>query len=148
MAHVSLDDFEDLSAWLPVASGLARLAIASDAGPSGKAMRLDFDFGGGGGFVVARKPMTIALPETWALCFEMRGLGPRNRLELKLSDRTGRNVWWYHEEAFELPAAWQSMRIKSSQIEFAWGPAGGGPLVDVGAVELALAAGPGGRGSV
>ena len=148
MAHVSLDDFEDLSAWLPVASGLARLAIASDVGPGGKAMRLDFDFEGGGGFVVARKALSLTLPESWALSFDLRGIGPRNRLELKLSDPTGRNVWWYHEDAFALPAEWHSMRIRSSQIEFAWGPAGGGPLTDVGAVELALAAGPGGHGSV
>jgi hypothetical protein len=148
MAQIPLDDFEDLSAWLPVASGLARLVIASDAGPRGKAMRLDFDFAGGGGFVVARKATSITLPETWALCFDLRGVGPRNRFELKLADPTGRNVWWYHEEAFELPEQWRSMRIKSSQVEFAWGPAGGGPLTEVGAVELALAAGPGGRGSV
>jgi hypothetical protein len=148
MAQVSLDEFEDLSAWLPVASGLARLAIASDAGPGGKAMRLDFDFEGGGGFVVARKALSLTLPESWALSFDLRGIGLRNRLEFKLTDPTGRNVWWYHEDAFVLPAEWRSMRLRSSQIEFAWGPAGGGPLTDVGAVELALAAGPGGRGSV
>ncbi|HEY2387704.1 MAG TPA: discoidin domain-containing protein [Candidatus Binatia bacterium] len=148
MAHVSLDDFTDLSGWLPVASGLARLTLANDVGPRGKAMRLDFDFAGGGGFVVARKAMSLTLPESWALSFDLRGVGPANRLELKLSDPTGRNVWWYHEDAFALPAEWRSMRIRSSQIEFAWGPAGGGPLTHVGAVELALAAGPGGRGSV
>jgi hypothetical protein len=55
MAHIVLDDFEDVSDWLPVASGLARLTVASDAAPQGKSMRLDFDFAGGGGFVVARK---------------------------------------------------------------------------------------------
>ena len=148
MADSSLDDFEDVGAWLPVASGLAHLGITSDAGPHGKAMRLDFDFAGGGGFVVARKATSIRLPESWALCFDLRGVGPRNRLEIKLSDASGRNVWWYHEDGFALPADWRAMRIKSSDIEFAWGPAGGGPLTQVGAVEIALAAGPGGRGTV
>jgi hypothetical protein len=145
---VVLDDFADLSGWLAVKSGLAQLEISSDSGPTGRAMRLDFDFAGGGGFVVARKRLALRLPETYALRFQLRGTGPRNRLELKLSDPSGRNVWWYHEEAFELPAEWRPMRIRSSQIEFAWGPAGGGAPSDVGAIEIALAAGPGGRGTV
>ena len=50
-----LDDFRDLSGWSAIASGQAQLEIAPDDGPHGKAMRLDFDFHGGGGFVVARK---------------------------------------------------------------------------------------------
>jgi len=78
MTDILLDGFDDVSSWLPVASGLARLEIAGDAGPRGKAMRLDFDFHGGSGFVVARKPFAIALPETFALCFDVRGVGPRN----------------------------------------------------------------------
>ena len=144
-----LDDFTDLSSWLPVASGLARLELARDLGPEGRsAMRCDFDFGDGGGFVVARKPVTVTMPETWALAFQVRGRGPANRLELKLADASGRNVWWYKEEVFALPEAWTPMRIRSSAVEFAWGPAGGGTLVDLGAVEIALAAGPGGRGSL
>jgi len=143
-----LDDFTDVSGWLPVASGLARLDIASEVGARGTAMRLDFDFGEGGGFVVARKPLAFAVPETWALRFALRGHGPSNRLEIKLADPSGRNVWWYRQEAFALPEAWGDMLIRSRDIEYAWGPAGGGALTDVGAVEIALAAGPGGRGSI
>ncbi len=143
------DDFTDLAGWLPVASGLARLDVSRDAGPDGgSAMRLDFDFAGGGGFVVARKELALRLPETWALAFALRGTGPRNRLEVKLAGPGGENVWWYHEEAFELPPRWQPMRIRSRQVEFAWGPAGGGAIAELGAIEIALAAGPGGRGTV
>jgi len=143
------DDFSDLSGWMPVASGLARLDIGREAGPDGgAAMRLDFDFAGGGGFVVARKEMALALPETWALSFRLRGSGPRNRLELKLAAPGGENVWWYKEEAFALPGDWQTLTIRSSQLEFAWGPAGGGAIGEVGAIEIALAAGPGGRGTL
>jgi hypothetical protein len=148
MSDLLRDDFRDLSGWRPVASGLARLDVSNDAGPDGKAMRLDFDFAGGGGFVVARKELSLALPETWALRFTLRGAGPRNRLEVKLAAPGGENVWWYREEAFALPADWQPMVIRSSQLEFAWGPAGGGAITEVGAIEIALAAGPGGRGTV
>jgi hypothetical protein len=147
MTDILLDGFEDVSSWLPVASGLARLEIAGDAGPRGKAMRLDFDFHGGGGFVVARKPFAIVLPETFALCFDVRGVGPRNTIELKLADPSGRNVWWHRIEGFELPGDWQPIRIRSSRIEFAWGPAGGGAIRELGAIELAIVAGPGGSGS-
>jgi hypothetical protein len=143
-----LDDFADVSAWMPVASGLARLDLATDAGPRGPAMRLEFDFHGGGGFVVARRTIVRAMPETWVLRFAIRGAAPANRLELKLADPSGRNVWWRHWDAFDVPADWRTIEVHSTEIEFAWGPAGGGALHDLGAIELALAAGPGGAGTV
>jgi hypothetical protein len=143
-----LDDLEDLSGWVPVASGLARLAISPERGPRGAAMRLDFDFQGGGGFVVARRPLARPMPETWTLDFAVRGPAPANRLELKLADPSGQNVWWRHWDAFDFPADWQTLRVRSSEIEFAWGPAGGGPISELGALELVIAAGPGGAGTV
>ena len=51
-----LDAFTDLSDWMAVTSGQAKLAITSEPGPHGQAMRLDFDFGGGGGFVAPANP--------------------------------------------------------------------------------------------
>jgi len=135
MAETLLDDFEDPSAWLPVASGLAQLEIVRDVGPRGNAMRLDFDFHGGGGFTVARRTLALTLPDTWAIRFDVRGTGPANTLELKLADPSGRNVWWYRKERFELPAQWEPIRIRSSEIEFAWGPAGGGAMRAVGSVD-------------
>ncbi|MBK6737674.1 MAG: discoidin domain-containing protein [Haliea sp.] len=51
-------------------------------------------------------------------------------------------------EVFELPQDWQTLRIKSSEIEFAWGPLGGGPAQDIAALELVVAAGPGGQGEI
>src|SRR5437868_2079942 len=136
MADRLLDDFADVSGWMPVASGLARATIAREVGPGGHAMRMDFDFAGGGGFVVARKEIAASVPESFAIRFDIRGDGLRNRLELKLTDRTGKNVWWYHEDAFELPAEWRTVCIRGSRIAFAWGPAGGGALREIGAVEL------------
>lgn len=142
-----LDDFEDLSRWLPVTSGLARLRIAGEPGRHGTAMRLDFDFRGGGGFVVARRELSLALPESYDICFDVHGTAPPNALELKLSDPGGRNVWWCRQEAFEFPEDWRTVRIRDDDIRFAWGP-GGGTIRQVGAIELAIAAGPGGTGTV
>ncbi|MBP6682841.1 MAG: discoidin domain-containing protein, partial [Halioglobus sp.] len=144
----SLDDFEDLCAWTAIASGQARLAISRERGRRGSAMRLDFDFQGGGGFVVARKPFALTLPESYAFSFDIRGHGPGNILEFKLVDASNQNVWRWREEAFALCEETRSLRIKSSQIEFAWGPLGGGPARAIAAIELVIAAGPGGAGSV
>jgi hypothetical protein len=143
-----LDDFSDLSGWSGVASGRAELRISQDRGPHGKALRLDYDFHGGGGFVVARKAFPLRLPTSWAFRFAVRGEGPANKFEFKLSDPSGKNVWWYHRDAFEFPGHWTPLRIRSREVEFAWGPAGGGALRELGALELAIAAGPGGRGTV
>ncbi len=143
-----LDDFEDVSAWTAVASGAARLRISRDAGPRGGALRLDFDFAGGGGFVVARREIALALPESWDLGFQIRGAAPRNGLELKLVDASGRNVWWHRREALVLPEAWQALEIRDDAVSFAWGPAGGGRIRQLGAIELAIVAGLGGKGSV
>jgi hypothetical protein len=111
-------------------------------------MRLDFDFHGGGGFVVARKLFPLTLPESYAFSFDIRGIGPSNILEFKLVDASNQNVCRWRAEAFDLPGDWQTLRIKSSQIQFAWGPLGGGPPRDIAAIELVVAAGLGGAGTV
>jgi hypothetical protein len=143
-----LDDFGDDSAWSAVASGRAELGLSSEKGPHGFALRLDFDFKGGGGFVVARRPFARRMPESWALGLRIRGEAPANKLELKFVDPSNRNVWWWHRDAFEFPAEWQALRIRSSEVAFAWGPAGGGALRELAALEIAIAAPPGGRGTV
>ncbi len=148
MSGDSLDNFADLCAWTAITSGQARLAISAERGQRGGTMRLDFDFHGGGGFVVARKPFALSLPENYVFSFDVRGHGPHNIFEFKLVDATNQNVWRWRKEVFDLPADWQTMRIRSSAIEFAWGPLGGGPPRDIAAIELVIAAGPGGAGTV
>jgi hypothetical protein len=144
-----IDILGEVSEWHPVASGQARLTLDADVGAAGQAaLRLDYDFDGGGGFVVARRTLACALPETWALSMRLRGAAPANKLEIKLVDAGGRNVWWWHRDAFDVPAEWQTLRIRNSEVAFAWGPAGGGAPRELGALEIAIAAGPGGRGTV
>jgi hypothetical protein len=148
MKRAVLDQFRDLSGWSAIASGQAELRIAQDRGPHGAAMRLDFDFKGGGGFVVARRVVSFPLPDAYAFSFNLRGAAPRNKFEFKLVDPSGKNVWRYQQEAFEFTPDWQPLLIRSREIEFAWGPAGGGRMKDVGAIEFVIAAGPGGKGTV
>ena len=71
-----------------------------------------------------------------------------NNLEFKLIDPSGQNVWWVNRRNFEFPREWRTIRIKKRQLEFAWGPAGGGEMKTVAALELAVTAGTGGKGTV
>jgi hypothetical protein len=129
-----LDDFEDLSTWTAIASGQAQLHISRDQGLQGSAMRLDFDFRGAGGFVVARKAFPLEIPESYSFGFNIRGRAPANIFEFKLVDETNQNVWRYRVEAFDFPEEWQPLGIRSSQVVFAWGPLGGGPPTRVAAI--------------
>ena len=146
MTDKIVDDFTDAASWMPVASGHAVMNISRESGEHGSALRLDFDFKGGGGFVVARKEFDMRLPEAYTFSFRVRGDAPKNKLEFKLADPSGKNVWRWQEEAFVFRSKARELRLKSSQIEFAWGPAGGGTLRRLGAVEFVLSAGPGGKG--
>src|SRR3989442_5060523 len=116
-----LDDFTGLSGWSPVASGQAQLDISPDRGPRGGALRLDFDFKGSGGFVVASKRFSFPLPEAYAFTFDVHGVAPANKLEFKLVDPSGHNVWRYHEDGFDLPAEWRSLPDPRRPIAFARG---------------------------
>jgi hypothetical protein len=55
------------SEWQPIVSGNAELKLSSV--PAGRlpALRMDFDFKGGGGFVVARRALEQTMPEEYAV---------------------------------------------------------------------------------
>lgn len=143
-----VDDFADAESWQPIASGQAEIRIGHEVTLSGNAMRLDFDFRKGGGFVVARKALNMRLPEAFSFSFQVRGSAPANKLEFKLADTSGRNVWRWQEDAFDFGSKPRAILIKSSQLEFAWGPAGGGTIRRLGSIEFVLSAGPGGNGTI
>ena len=142
-----LDDFEDLSQWSTGASEGVRVEIAQDEGQRGMAMRLDFDFQGHAGYLIARKRIALPLPDDYAFTFQIRGEADENNLEIKLIDASGQNVWWSSRRHFEFSSRWQKLTIKKRHIEFAWGPDPSG-LSEVAAIEFAIAAGRGGEGSV
>ena len=114
-----------LSGWEPIVSGNAELELSAELAGRASALRLDYDFQGGKGFVVARRKLSRPMPPEYAVHFRLRGRGGVNNLELKLIDPTGRNVWRYVEKDLRLPARWKRMSVESRDIEFAWGPASG-----------------------
>ncbi|HET7232916.1 MAG TPA: discoidin domain-containing protein [Longimicrobium sp.] len=143
-----LDDFESITPWSATPSDGVGLTLASDAGHTGRALRMDVDFHGGGGYAVAHRALPVDLPENYELSFWIRGTIPANNLEFKLIDASGDNVWWVNRRDFAYPDGWTRVVIKKRQISFAWGALGGGDLKHAAALELAVTAGSGGRGSV
>ncbi len=144
MKETRIDDFATAEGWQAFASGEAVMKITAEAG----ALRLDFDFHGGGGFVVARKEFRFAIPDDYAFAFRVRGSAPKNSFEFKLADPSGKNVWRWQEQAFEFGKQARELVLRGSRIGFAWGPAGGGTPKEIGAIEFVLSAGPGGKGTV
>jgi hypothetical protein len=116
---------------------------------TGSRVRIDFDFHGHGGYAIARREVPLELPENFEFTFRIRGEAPRNTLEFKLIDPTGENVWWTTNREFDFPREWKRLSIRKSQLQFAWGPLGGGEVPRrIGALEIVVTAGTGGRGTI
>jgi hypothetical protein len=145
-----LDDFETLDRWSALPAEGVALKLSADQGRpgDGRAMRMDFDFQGRGGYAIARRRLDLALPENYEFSFWIRGDARPNTLEFKLADSSGDNVWWYTRPSFEFPHEWQRVTIKRRHIRFAWGPAGGGELHRAATLELVVTAAQGGAGRV
>ena len=143
-----LDDFEDPGLWAALPSDGVALTLRPDRGRTGRALRLDFDFQGRGGYAIVRRSLDLHLPENYEFSFWIRGDARPNTLEFKLADAGGDNVWWHTRPSYEFPRQWQQVTIKRRHIRFAWGPAGGGELRRAAALELVVTAAQGGAGTV
>src|ERR1700684_2619742 len=99
------------SEWQPIVSGNAELTLSAVSAGRTPALRMDFDFKGGGGFVVARRALSRPMPEEYSVNFRLRGRGPINNLEFKLVDATGQNVWRHVQKDLKLPQRWTRMKV-------------------------------------
>jgi hypothetical protein len=145
---IVVDAFEEVAGWSAHPADGVELSIAGDGGFRGKALRLDFRFREGGGYAVARKAVSLELPDNYRFRFRIRGAATPNHVEFKLIDATGENVWWSVRRDYRFPESWESFTIKKRQVAFAWGPAGGGEIRSVASIEIAITAGSGGQGTV
>ena len=143
-----MDTFEEPDGWTAHPSDGVSLRISREPGRSGLAMRLDFDFHGGAGYAIARRETPLELPDDYELAFWIRGDAMPQNLELKLVDPSGENVWWINRRDFRFPGAWTRVATRKRQIEFAWGPSREPELRRVAAIEIAITAGSGGKGTV
>jgi hypothetical protein len=130
--------------WRAAPASGVEMRLADDAG----ALKVEFDFHGGGGWAAFRKDTTLQLPDNYEFSFRLKADAPMNTLEFKLVDKTGENVWWVRRPDFEFAGDWRTIRFRKRHIEFAWGPQGGGTITAVAAIEFAITAGNGGQGAV
>lgn len=157
---VVLSDFGSLDGWTVTPSDGVEATIRLDSPPGsdGTALRLDYNFAKGSGFCVVRKAFPMDLAENYEFSMRIRGEGRPNNFEFKLVDgskhgenatASGDDVWWLNQRSFVFPPQWQPLRIPKRRLSFAWGPSGGAaPLTKLGAIEFAIAASAGGKGTV
>jgi hypothetical protein len=148
-ARIVIDEMESATQWTAAPASGVGMTLSDDAGvDGGRALRIDFDFRGGGGWAAFRRELPVHLPENYELSFWIRGDAPENTLEFKLIDASGENVWWVNRPRFAFAGDWRQVTFRRRHVEFAWGPAGGGEIRDVAAIEFAITAGTGGSGTV
>ncbi len=137
-----------LKEWQPTTSGNARLELSAVPAGETPALRMDFDFKEGGGFVVAKRRLQRSMPEDYAVLFRLRGRSPPIDLEIKLVDPTGRNVWRHVAKDLSAAARWTRRRVESRDIDFGWGPQGGGGIAELGSIEFAIVSSVAGAGTL
>src|SRR5438105_1334116 len=146
---IVLDNFESVTQWTTAPAEGVEVSVHSDpSGAHGSAMRVDFDFHGHGGYAVIHRALNLILPPNYEFSFAIKGDAPNNTLEFKLIDSTGDNVWWSNNPNFHFPKDWTTIARKKRQISFAWGPTNDRELKKFAAIEFAITAGSGGKGSV
>ncbi|MGZ3437836.1 MAG: discoidin domain-containing protein, partial [Gemmatimonadaceae bacterium] len=146
---IVVDTFDSVTQWTATPADGVEISVHPDSnGVHGHAMRVDFDFHGHGGYGVIHRAFNLALPPNYEISFAIKGNAPTNTLELKLIDATGENVWWSNNPNFVFPKDWKTITRKKRQISFAWGPTNDKDLKQFAAIELAITAGSGGKGSI
>src|SRR5437867_1428186 len=146
---IVLDSFDSLTQWTTAPAEGVEVSVHPDPnGAHGQAMRVDFDFHGHGGYAVIHRPLSMTLPPNYEFSFAIKGDAPTNTLELKLIDSTGENVWWSNNPNFRFPKDWTTVTRKKRQISFAWGPTNDRELKRIAAIEIAITAGSGGKGTI
>jgi hypothetical protein len=156
---IVLDPFDSVSQWTATPADGVEITLHPDSsGLHGGSMRVDFDFHGHGGYAVVHRSLNLTLPPNYEFTFGIRGESvapggsrtdaPTNTLEFKLVDSTGDNVWWSNNPDFHFTRAWQTITRRKRQISFAWGPTNDKDLKKFAAIEFAITAGSGGKGSI
>jgi hypothetical protein len=141
-------DASSLAQWSSSAADGSSVSLSAEPALRGAALRIEFNLVGPTSWVIARRECTAALPAHYVVVLRLRGEAPRNQLQLKLVDPTGANVWWWRRTDFAVSSEATDLVLRKANLDFAWGPASGGEPARIGAVEIGLAAGSGGSGTL
>ena len=143
-----LDGMDAAARWQASASTDVSAAVSAVAGQVGGAIRLDYDFNGKAGYAVASRPLPFDLPDNYEISFWVRGAGPTNTFEVKLTDADAENVWWKQTARYDFPDGWTKFVIKRRHVAKAWGPSPEAELRHAERVEFVVVAAEGGKGFI
>ncbi|NWF89294.1 MAG: discoidin domain-containing protein [Ignavibacteriaceae bacterium] len=142
-----IEKFENLSDLKEIASDGAKIKLSIENLENGNCLKLEYEFSGAG-YCGIEKVFPFQLPTNYKFSFSIKGHSPKNNLEFKLVDKTGDNVWWRNQRNFDFPIIWEKINIKKRDIEFAWGPVGGGEVKNFERIQIIIAAAEGGKGTI
>ncbi len=145
--HAAHATASDAASWVTHAAPGSSATLRTEPVHGGVALRFDFDLAGPTSWVIARRDVAFTLPEHYVARIRLRARLAPNQFQLKLIDRTNANVWWWRQ-AIDASGETTTLVLRRSALGFAWGPASGAPPREIGAIEIALAAGQGGAGTL
>lgn len=134
----AIDEFEKTDLWAAGASEGGVAAAAAVAGAKGRGLRLTYDFQQGAGYAFIRRAIDLDLSENFELSLRLRGEAPTSTVEVKFVDESGDNVWWRQFRAKEFASEWETVRIRRSDIAFAWGPTPDRALGKIASIEFVV----------
>lgn len=158
----SVSTFESTAGWRLSPSDGVQASASAEVDEDGQAaLRIEVNFVAGSGFLVLAHDLPFELADNYRFEMQIKGSLPDNNLEFKLVDRpmdptggmdapapSGESVWWVNKRGFSFPKDWTTLVYRPRAVEFAWGPAGGGPPKNIKRLELAIASAQGGSGVV
>ena len=141
----TLDAFETVAPWTAQGSDGVGATATGVAG----ALSLRYDFGRVAGYAFVARKLSISWAPDFEVTLRVRGGGGVNDLQVKFTDASGANVWWYRRANFRATAEWQTLRIRARDMQFAWGPAADKTLRRTDRVEIVVVRGrDGGKGEL
>jgi hypothetical protein len=143
-----LDEFESKDGWSFNKADGVNVALSTEPGLIGNAIRFDYDFTKGTGYGGIQKWFAVDLPENFEFTFSVKAESPANNFEIKFIDSTGNNVWWVNNRNYDFPGEWRKIRIRKRHISFAWGPTADQSLKRIDRIEFTIASYVGGKGTI
>ncbi len=142
-----IDGFENVGEWRTIATEYSEASVRTTGGVRGHALQLSYELRTAG-TANAHRALPLDLSNNFEIAFTLRGHAPQSTFEVRLVDDSGANVWWKQFRDYEFPDDWTTIRIRRSDIHFAWGPIKDHNLKTIAKIEFVILGETGDQGTV
>ncbi|HNP30138.1 MAG TPA: discoidin domain-containing protein [Nitrospirales bacterium] len=142
-----LDGFERVGEWQAYATEGSEASVETAGGVTGNGLKLSYELRTAGG-ANAHRALPLDLSNNFEIAFKLRGHAPQATFEVRLVDDSGANVWWKQFRDYEFHDDWTTIRIRRSDIHFAWGPIKDHNLKTIARLEFVILGARGDKGTV